>query len=76
MILTLSNPGETYIVEDWTYPSAMAVTQPYGITPVGVPMDGRGLRSDELRKLLAEWDEAARGAKRYDNEKHLSSELE
>lgn len=76
MLLTLANPGEMFIVEDWTYPSAMAVAQPYGISPVGVPMDGQGMRSDELRKLLAGWDEAARGAKRYDNEKHLSSKHE
>lgn len=64
VLLTLANPGEMFIVEDWTYPSAMAVAQPYNISPVGVPMDGQGMRSDELRKLLAGWDEAARGAKR------------
>lgn len=61
---TLCNPGEAFITEDWTYPSALASSAPYGIHPVGVPMDDQGMRSDELRKLLAGWDEAARGCKR------------
>ncbi|KAH9855019.1 PLP-dependent transferase [Lenzites betulinus] len=63
-VLTLCNPGEAFITEDWTYPSALASSQPWGIHPVGVSMDSEGMRSDELRKLLAEWDEAARGSKR------------
>ncbi|CDO75895.1 hypothetical protein BN946_scf184523.g4 [Trametes cinnabarina] len=63
-ILTLCNPGEVFITEDWTYPSALASSEPYGIRPVGVPMDSEGMRSDELRKLLAEWDETARGCRR------------
>ena len=64
-ITTLCNPGELFITEDWTYPSALANSQPYGILPVGVPMDDQGMRPDALRKLLAEWDEVARGHKRY-----------
>ena len=63
---TLCNPGEAFITEDWTYPSALASSQPYGVHPVGVPMDSEGMRSDELRKLLSEWDETARGCKRYE----------
>ncbi|KAI0355373.1 PLP-dependent transferase [Trametes cingulata] len=63
-ILMLCNQGEAFITEDWTYPSALASSKPYGIHPVGVPMDSEGMRSDELRKLLAEWDETARGCKR------------
>lgn len=39
-------------------------------------MDAEGMRSDELRKLLAEWDEAARGTKRYERKQHLSLKLE
>ncbi|KAL7282645.1 hypothetical protein ACG7TL_004118 [Trametes sanguinea] len=63
-VLTLCNPGEAFITEDWTYPSALASSQPFGIHPVGVPMDSEGMRSDELRTLLAGWDEAARGCRR------------
>ena len=61
----LCNPGEMYITEDWTYSSALASSLPHGLRPVGVPMDDQGIRPDELRKVLEEWDEAARGAKRY-----------
>ncbi|EJF62296.1 PLP-dependent transferase [Dichomitus squalens] len=60
----LCNPGEAFITEDWTYPSALAGSVPSGKLPVGVPMDDQGMRHDELRKVLEEWDEAARGAKR------------
>lgn len=61
----LCNPNEMFITEDWTYPSALAGSLPYGHHPVGVSMDDQGMRPDELRKLLVEWDEVARGAKRY-----------
>ncbi|KAI0638513.1 PLP-dependent transferase [Trametes polyzona] len=64
VVITLCNPGDAFITEDWTYPSALASSQPYGIHPVGVPMDAQGMRSDKLRTLLAEWDETARGTKR------------
>ncbi|KAM5534779.1 hypothetical protein V8D89_011495 [Ganoderma adspersum] len=60
----LCNPNEMFITEDWTYPSALAGSLPYGHRPVGVSMDDQGMRPDELRKLLVEWDEVARGAKR------------
>ena len=64
-ITSLCNPGELFITEDWTYPSALANSQPYGVYPVGVPMDDQGMRPDALRKMLAEWDEVERGHKRY-----------
>ncbi|KAH9943153.1 PLP-dependent transferase [Epithele typhae] len=63
-ITTLCNPGELFITEDWTYPSALANSKPYHINPVGVPMDEQGMRPDALRKMLAEWDDVERGHKR------------
>lgn len=63
-MLTLCNPGEGVLTEDWTYPSALASIQPYGINAVPVTMDSEGMRSDSLRKVLGEWDETARGFKR------------
>lgn len=62
--LTLCNPGEMIITEEWTYPSALASCQPYGITAVPVAMDAEGMRANSLRTLLAGWDENERGAKR------------
>ncbi|OCH95918.1 PLP-dependent transferase [Obba rivulosa] len=61
---TLCNPGELILTEDWTYPSALASCRPLGVDAVPIAMDKEGMRSDELRKVLAEWDEKARGAKR------------
>jgi aromatic amino acid aminotransferase I len=63
--LTLCNPGEGVLTSAWTYPSAIAEILPYGSSPVPVPMDGQGMRSDSLRIILAEWDEGARRMPRY-----------
>lgn len=51
-------------MEEWTYPSAMATARPLGVTPASIKIDGEGMRSDDLRKVLSEWDEKERGAKR------------
>ncbi|KAA1477299.1 PLP-dependent transferase [Dentipellis sp. KUC8613] len=55
---TLCNPGDTVITEEWTYPSAVASVQPYGVGVMPVLMDGEGMRADSLRALLAQWDES------------------
>jgi aromatic amino acid aminotransferase I / 2-aminoadipate transaminase len=64
-VLTLCNPGEMFITEEWTYPSAVASSSPYNISPVPIAMDAEGMRADDLYKTLSEWDEVTRGAKRY-----------
>ncbi|KAH8094916.1 PLP-dependent transferase [Cristinia sonorae] len=64
VFLTLLNPGEMFLTEEWTYPSALATAQPVGCKPVPIRMDGEGMRSDDLKKVLSGWDEQARGAKR------------
>lgn len=61
---TLMNPGEMFLTEEWTYPSALATARPHGVLPAPVKMDGEGMRADDLRKVLVEWDETARGAPR------------
>jgi hypothetical protein len=45
--------------------------RPNNIIPVPVAMDGQGMRSDALKKVLSEWDEDARGMPRYEVE-HFS----
>lgn len=62
--MTLCNPGEMILTEDWTYPSALASARPWGVKAAPVKMDGEGMRADDLRKVLTEWDEKARGAPR------------
>jgi hypothetical protein len=59
------NPGEGFLTEEWTYPSAVASAMPYNIHAVSVPIDALGMRPQDLRKILAEWDEEARGMKRW-----------
>ncbi|KAH7916089.1 pyridoxal phosphate-dependent transferase [Hygrophoropsis aurantiaca] len=54
------NPGEGVLMEEWNYPSAMAAMLPSNIRPVTVAMDGQGMRSDALEKVLSEWDEEVR----------------
>ena len=64
VVQTLCNLGEVCLTEEWTYPSALASSQPDGITAAPVAMDAEGMRADALRDLLAKWDEKERGAKR------------
>ncbi|KAH9012429.1 PLP-dependent transferase [Lactarius pseudohatsudake] len=52
----LLNPGDTLLVEEWTYPSAIASARPIDARWHGVPMDNQGMRADALREILAGWD--------------------
>ncbi|KAH9174517.1 pyridoxal phosphate-dependent transferase [Lactarius sanguifluus] len=52
----LLNPGDTLLVEEWTYPSAIANARPIDVRWHGVPMDNQGMRADALREILAGWD--------------------
>lgn len=65
VVMTLCNPGELFITEEWSYPSALASAQPNNVKPVAIAMDLEGMRADDLYKTLAEWNEEERGAKRY-----------
>jgi aromatic amino acid aminotransferase I len=58
---TLCNPGEGYFTEEFTYPSAPATSVPLGVKPVAVKLDAQGMRADDLRKVIEEWDVDARG---------------
>ncbi|KIJ70016.1 hypothetical protein HYDPIDRAFT_77313 [Hydnomerulius pinastri MD-312] len=55
-VFTLCNPGEGVLCEEWTYPSAIAAMMPGSIKPVPVAMDGQGMRSDDLERVLSTWD--------------------
>ena len=65
VVITLCNPNEGLLCDEWTYPSALAAMQPYGVSAIPVQMDDQGMCSNALRELLASWDEAARGMTRY-----------
>ncbi|KAI0265959.1 PLP-dependent transferase [Gloeopeniophorella convolvens] len=52
----LLDAGDTLLVEEWTYPSALATARPIGVKVRGVAMDGEGMRADSLREVLEGWD--------------------
>jgi hypothetical protein len=58
--MTLLNKGEGILVGEWTYPAALATATSFGVSPVPIAIDGQGIQSDHLRKVLSEWDENAR----------------
>ena len=53
------------LTEDWAYVSALVACVPFGVKPVGVGMDGGGMRADLLEGMLENWDEGKRGGPRY-----------
>jgi aromatic amino acid aminotransferase I / 2-aminoadipate transaminase len=63
-VATLCNKGEAIITSEWTYPSALFAMIPYAVTVAPVAMDSQGMRADNLRRVLQNWDETARGAPR------------
>ena len=52
----LLNQGDTLLVEEWTYVSAMVAARPIDLRWKPVPMDSQGMRADALREILAGWD--------------------
>jgi aromatic amino acid aminotransferase I len=52
----LLNPGDTLLVEEWSYPSALASARPIDLRWHAVPVDSQGMRADALREILAGWD--------------------
>ncbi|KZS93370.1 PLP-dependent transferase [Sistotremastrum niveocremeum HHB9708] len=63
-VMTLCNPGDGILTEEWTYPSACAGARPLGMHVVSVKIDDEGMSSEDLEQILSTWDEEARGMKR------------
>ena len=63
-VLTFCERGQCVLVEEFTYPSALACLIPLGCTTAPIKMDGQGMRADDLEKVLSEWNEEERGAPR------------
>ena len=57
----LVEPGDTVIVEEFTFHGALGKLRKAGATIVGAPLDGEGLRIDALAAILA--DLKARGVR-------------
>lgn len=52
---TFVNRGETILVEEHTFPSALEAAHAQGITTVPVTMDNEGIIPEALAKLLDQW---------------------
>lgn len=48
----LLDPGDTVLLEDLTYPGALAVFRSFQASCVGIPLDDRGIRTDALEDVL------------------------
>ena len=46
-------PGDTVLVEQFSYGSALARLRKLGVRPVGIPLDDDGMRMDRLAETLA-----------------------
>ncbi|KAF2403945.1 PLP-dependent transferase [Trichodelitschia bisporula] len=56
--------GDMILGEEWTFASAVETAAPMGVRIVPIPMDAQGLLPVELDRVLAGWDERARGARK------------
>ncbi|KAG8864615.1 hypothetical protein FRB96_005119 [Tulasnella sp. 330] len=64
VVQTLINPGDTILVEEWSYPAALTTSRPYEASFAPVAMDGEGMRADALEYVLEHWNEEERGSRR------------
>ncbi|NDJ35042.1 MAG: PLP-dependent aminotransferase family protein [Chloroflexi bacterium] len=53
-VQALLNPGDVVLTSSPTYAGFLDIAQARGITPVGVPVDRYGMRTDMLEALIAE----------------------
>ncbi|KAJ7066687.1 pyridoxal phosphate-dependent transferase [Mycena amicta] len=60
----LLNPGDSFITDRYAYNAALIQAQTRGLHPIAVATDLDGLSSVDLERVLANWDENARGLKR------------
>ncbi|KAF7317980.1 Aminotran-1-2 domain-containing protein [Mycena kentingensis (nom. inval.)] len=60
----LLNPGEAFLADRYAYNAALMQARARGLQPVAVSTDGDGLSAVDLERVLATWDETARGFKR------------
>lgn len=58
------NRGDTILMEDYTYPSALQTIRPQGINIVGVKMDAQGLLPDDMDRILSSWNVETRGSRK------------
>lgn len=64
IVRLLCEYGDYILTEQYTFPSSMGVWTPLGVKGAPVKMDQDGMRSDDLRRVLANWDTEHPGTRR------------
>lgn len=57
----LMDPEDSVIVEEFTYPSALAAMHPLQVNTVGIKMDRQGMLDTDLEEVLSNWELSPRG---------------
>lgn len=58
------NRGDTVLMDEFAFSTALETAEPLGIKIAGVPIDEQGLIPEAMDELLSNWDPAARGGAR------------
>ncbi|KXT00749.1 hypothetical protein AC578_2937 [Pseudocercospora eumusae] len=61
----LCNPGDSVLVESYTYAGTLQALKPLGVTPISIDMDEHGLSPSDLNTKLQTWDETKSGRKPF-----------
>lgn len=64
LLRVLFDRGDSVLVEEFAFPGALQALKSQAIECVGVPMDADGIIPEELDKVVAEWDERVREARK------------
>ncbi|KAJ1959968.1 hypothetical protein IWQ62_004406 [Dispira parvispora] len=54
----IGSPGDSMLVDEWTYPAAVDTAQSHGVKLAPVPMDHDGMDPTALDALLSDWARA------------------
>lgn len=57
----LLDPGDSVIVEEFTYPSAIEAMHPLQVNTVAIKMDREGMLDTDLEDVLSNWEMNLRG---------------
>ncbi|KAI4139924.1 MAG: hypothetical protein L6R39_006047 [Caloplaca ligustica] len=59
-----ANRGDYLMTEEYSFCSALETAHPLGIKPLGITMDKEGLLPSEVDRILSNWSESERGARK------------
>jgi len=57
----LLDPGDSILVEEFTYPSALESVRPLQVNKIAVKMDREGMLDTDLEDILCNWEMTHRG---------------